>query len=82
MKPCCEAEIQKHLHRHRDVARCDTCGTLLIAYDNEEEFAKTTRDLESRGAPFEALEKENLWIVAKPPHAPGGGRPRPPRRGP
>ena len=65
MKTCCLEEASRSLKRHRDVATCDSCGALLLAYGNERDFEATLAELRSRGVRFETSEQGNLRIVAK-----------------
>ena len=36
MDGCCEAEARRSLKKHRDVAVCNGCERLLLAWDNPE----------------------------------------------
>ncbi|HXV63873.1 MAG TPA: hypothetical protein VEK15_24445, partial [Vicinamibacteria bacterium] len=65
MKNCCLDESSRSLKRHRDVATCDSCGALLLAYGRERDFEATLAELRRRGARFETIERGNLKIVAK-----------------
>ncbi|HSF18493.1 MAG TPA: hypothetical protein VLK65_23395 [Vicinamibacteria bacterium] len=65
MKTCCLEEAARSLKRHRDVATCDSCGALLLAYGNERDFEATLAELRSRRARFETSDWGNLRIVAK-----------------
>ncbi len=68
MKSCCLAEARKSLKRARDVATCDECGSLLLAYGNARDFESTLEELTRHGVDFEAAPAEatgGLAIVAK-----------------
>jgi hypothetical protein len=71
MKSCCLAEARKSLKRARDVATCDECGSLLLAYGNARDFESTVEELTRHGVAFEAAPPEEsgvtggLAIVAK-----------------
>lgn len=71
VKSCCLAEARKSLKRPRDVATCDECGSLLLAYGNERDFQNTIEELTRHGVAFEAAPGEasgvtgGLAIVAK-----------------
>jgi hypothetical protein len=66
MKDCCRREARLHLKKHRDVATCDGCGALVLAYGNETDFRNTVRELESRGLECQAEKLDALWILVKP----------------
>lgn len=66
MKQCCLKEAKLHLNRHRDVATCDECGALLLAYGNDRDFHSTVAELEDRGLDYETEKVGKLFIVAKP----------------
>ena len=71
VKSCCLAEARKSLKRPRDVATCDECGSLLLAYGNERDFQNTIEELTRHGVAFESAPGEvsgvtgGLAIVAK-----------------
>lgn len=65
MKGCCLDEARKSLEHHRDVATCDTCGALLLAYGNELDYQRTLDELTRHGVAFETSLLRNLFIVAK-----------------
>jgi hypothetical protein len=71
MKSCCLAEARKSLKRSRDVATCDECGSLLLAYGNPRDFESTIEELQRHAVEFEAVPGEvsgvtgGLAIVAK-----------------
>jgi len=68
MQSCCLAEARKTLKRARDVATCDECGSLLLAYGNARDFESAIEELERHGVELEAAPSEvtgGLAIVAK-----------------
>jgi hypothetical protein len=68
VKSCCLAEARKSLKRARDVATCDECGSLLLAYGNARDFESTIEELTRHGVEFEAASSDvtgGLAIVAK-----------------
>ncbi|MCL6566688.1 MAG: hypothetical protein K6U09_09740 [Acidobacteriia bacterium] len=66
MKACCVDEARRHLKRHGQVARCDVCGALILAYDRETHFRATLAELEKRGVRFETAQLGKLFLIAKP----------------
>ncbi len=68
VKSCCLAEARKSLKRARDVATCDECGSLLLAYGNARDFESTIEELGRHGVAFEsepAPSAGGLAIIAK-----------------
>jgi hypothetical protein len=68
VKSCCLTEARRSLKRARDVATCDECGSLILAYGNARDFESTIEELERHGVDFEAAPSEvtgGLAIVAK-----------------
>ena len=68
VKSCCLAEAKKSLKLPRDVATCDECGSLLLAYGNERDFESTIEELMRHGVAFESAPSDvtgGLAIVAK-----------------
>jgi hypothetical protein len=68
VKACCLAEARKSLKRPRDVATCDECGSLLLAYGSARDFESTIEELTRHGVAFESAPSEvtgGLAIVAK-----------------
>lgn len=66
MKRCCLEEATESLRKHRDVATCDRCGRLLLAYGNSRDFEATVEELRGHGVELETAELGPLRIVAKP----------------
>ncbi len=65
MNDCCLKEAKLHLNRHRDVARCDECGALILAYGNERDFRSTVEELEGQGIGYQTERVGELFILAK-----------------
>jgi hypothetical protein len=66
MKPCCRSSIKAYLKKHRDVAICDGCGHLLLAYGNQRDFKEAEKALANQGIPFETEQHGPLSILIKP----------------
>lgn len=66
MKSCCLAEAGRSLRKHGDVAVCDDCGRLLLAYANDRDFEGTVSELTRHGVVFETAIEGQLKVVAKP----------------
>lgn len=65
LNECCQSEVEASLRRHHDVATCDTCGSLLLAYTDEATFDLTVKEMEEKGASFATTRFESLYVVAK-----------------
>jgi hypothetical protein len=65
VKDCCRNESKRSLRRHRDVATCDECGALLLAYGNDTDFNRTLTELDSHGVWYQTGTQGKLNIVAK-----------------
>jgi len=65
MKECCREESTKSLRRHRDVATCDDCGALLLAYGNDTDFERTVEELDQHGVDYQTETLGKLKVVAK-----------------
>ena len=65
LSDCCKKEAKASLRRHQDVATCDTCGSLLLAYTDEETFNLTVSEMESQGATISTERLDSLYVVAK-----------------
>ncbi len=65
LKECCAKEAGTSLSKHLDIATCDVCGRLLLAYGDEETYRLTVEELESREVGFDADDSGPLWIIAK-----------------
>ena len=62
---CCEREALRSLKKHRDVAICDGCGRLLLAWSDEDAQIKTRAELEAHGTPFAEAKLGGLFVTAK-----------------
>ena len=65
LNDCCQREAAASLEKHKDVAICDSCGHLLLAYGDEDTYNLTVEELESKGATFDKGLQGALWVVAK-----------------
>ncbi len=65
MKDCCLEECTRSLRRHRDVATCDDCGALLLAYGNDTDFDRTVEELDKHSVDYQTRTVGKLKIVAK-----------------
>lgn len=65
MKACCQKEAQASIKKHRDVVRCDTCGKLILAYGNDEDYQKMITQLGNSKNPFETAPFGKLQLVIK-----------------
>jgi hypothetical protein len=65
LNECCRTEAESSLRRHHDVATCDACGSLLLAYTDEETFKLTVEEMESKGATYATARLGSLYVVAK-----------------
>lgn len=66
MKPCCLQSMKRFIKKHRDVATCDGCSNLLMAYGNERDFDATKKALTAQGMPFDAETFGALHVISKP----------------
>jgi len=65
MKECCRKECTKSLRRHQDVATCDDCGALLLAYGNDTDFERTVEELDKYAVDYQTETLGKLKVVAK-----------------
>jgi len=65
VSPCCQMSAKRYLKRHRDVATCDTCKMLLLAYGNDRDYEETRKALTEQGVPFAASVQGVLKVIAK-----------------
>lgn len=65
LDPCCLAEARRSLQRARDVAICDACGRLLLAWDEAAEQVKARAELERHGLAFAEGRVGRLWVTSK-----------------
>ena len=66
MKDCCTESMKRYIKRHRDVATCDRCGDLLLAYGNQRDFEETRKALTAQGVPYEIQLHGSLHVIGKP----------------
>lgn len=64
--PCCQSSARRYLKRHRDVATCDTCKRLLLAYGNDQDYEETRKALSEQGIEFATAAQGALKVIAKP----------------
>lgn len=65
LNDCCAAEAERSLRKHRDIAVCDGCGRLLLAYGDEATFQLTVDELDANDVTYDTGRHGALWIVAK-----------------
>ena len=65
LNECCKKEAQTSLRQNHDIATCDACGNLLLAYTNKDTFDLTVKEMESQDATFATDQLESLYVVAK-----------------
>jgi len=65
LKDCCIKEAERTLRKHRDVATCDGCGRLLLAYSDETTYQLTVDELDAKDVGYQAGRHRDLWVVAK-----------------
>ena len=65
LKACCRKEAEKSLRRHRDVATCDSCGALLLAYGNDIDYRRTMEELDNHDVDYETGAHGKLKVIAK-----------------
>ncbi len=72
--PCCQASAKRYLKRHRDVATCDTCKMLLLAYGNDRDYEETRKALNEQGTEFATATQGALKVIVKPRQGKAKGR--------
>ena len=65
MRPCCLESARRYLQRANQVATCDGCGNLLLAYGDERALEATRQTLVQQNEPFECERLGRLNVVAK-----------------
>lgn len=68
MKKCCESEAKKNINKHRDVATCDQCNALILAYAETSDFEKMVHQLKSKKVQFDTSKLGQLQLIIKPTH--------------
>jgi hypothetical protein len=71
---CCQGSAKRYIKKHRDVATCDTCGMLLLGYDNDRDYDETRKALADQGIPCATITQGALRVIAKPRMAKPKGR--------
>lgn len=65
MKPCCIESAKRYLKKNRDVATCDRCRFLLMAYTQQRDVEEAIKNLEAWGGEFSTTQLANFHVVAK-----------------
>jgi hypothetical protein len=65
LRKCCSTEAVKSLEEHHDIATCDDCGRLLLAYGHETPYHLTVSELDTKNVDFDTGRHGSLWVVAK-----------------
>ena len=65
LDPCCIDEAGRSLRRHKDVAVCDGCGRLLLAYGNDTDYQRTIDELTRLAVSHSAGWLGKLRVIAK-----------------
>jgi hypothetical protein len=65
LKDCCLASAHRYLKRNRDVASCDHCKFLLMAYTESKDFEEALKNLRDWGGEFSTARLKQLRVVAK-----------------
>lgn len=76
LESCCSVEAKRSLRAHRDVAVCDGCGRLLLAYGVNEDFQQALAALREQGMTPRVGRSGALQVVAKTRASRGGARTR------
>ena len=61
---CCQQEMVRSLAKHRRVARCDSCDSLLLSYGNRADYDRTIAELTDNGVAFQAGSRGKLFVIA------------------
>jgi hypothetical protein len=68
MRDCCVREAKRALSKPGEVATCDECGSLLLAYGDPRDFESAIEELTRHGVSFEskpAGPELGLSVIAK-----------------
>ena len=65
MKPCCLESAKRYLKKNRDVASCDPCRFLLMAYTQQRDYEEAIKTLKDWGGEFYTVSLGNLQVIAK-----------------
>ena len=61
---CCEQETARNLAKHRRVARCDGCDSLVLSYGDHADYDRTIAELASNGVAFQVGSRGKLLFIA------------------
>ncbi len=64
MKPCCIESAKRYLKKNRDVATCDRCGFLLMAYTQPRDYEEAIKNLKTWGGEFTTAKLGDFQVVA------------------
>ncbi len=64
LEACCQAEADRHLRKHRHVARCDQCNRLILGYGNDVDFDRTVEELEENDVEYQVGNTKKLRVIA------------------
>jgi hypothetical protein len=64
LSDCCQQESQRSLAKHRRVARCDGCNSLLMSYGDRADYDRTIAELADNGVKFQVGSRGKLLIIA------------------
>lgn len=65
MKTCCSDSSKRYLKKNRDVATCDRCGFLLMAYNLQLDYEEALKNLKAWGGEFSTAKVGDFQVVAK-----------------
>jgi hypothetical protein len=65
MKSCCIDSAERYLKRNCDVATCDRCGFLLMAYTRQLGYEEALKNLKAWGGEFSTAKVGDFQVVAK-----------------
>jgi len=65
MKTCCMDSSKRYLKKNRDVATCDRCGFLLMAYTQQLDYEEALKNLKAWGGEFSTAKVGDFQVVAK-----------------
>ena len=65
MKSCRLDSAKRDLKRNRDVATCDGCGFLLMAYTQPRDYEEALKSLKVWGGEFSKAVVGSLQVLAK-----------------
>lgn len=65
LEACCLEEARRSIHRGREVAVCDGCGSLVLGYDDRSDYDSTLEELKRTGTPHRHAKEGELYLVSK-----------------